>query len=105
MPHRYKFLRSLPPLRQVEGFKSDPVGAQERLLRKLLTRARDTEWGRRLGFAEILREKDIIAAYQARVPLQGYEEVGTDIERVRRGEREVMWPGRQRQCGGAGGTG
>lgn len=104
MPHRYKFLRSLPPLRQVEGFKADPVGAQERLLRKLLTRARDTQWGRRLGFAEILREKDIIAAYQARVPLQGYEEVRADIERVRRGERDVMWPGRHRHFAVSSGT-
>ena len=104
MPHRYTFLRSLPPLRQVEGFKSDPVGAQERLLRKLLTRARDTEWGRRLGFAEILQAKDIIAAYQARVPLQGYEEVRADIERVRRGERDVMWPGKHRHFAVSSGT-
>ena len=94
MPYPYQLLRSLPPLRMIERFKSDPVGVQQRLLRRLLTRARDTEWGRRLGFEEILKERDVVAAYQARVPLRSYEELRADVDRVRRGEPDVIWPGR-----------
>lgn len=90
-----KLVRSLPlpPLRSVDRFTSDPVGVQEALLRRLLTRAAGTEWGRRYRFAEIARADDLVRAYQSAVPLHSYEEVRADVERVRRQEPDVLWPG------------
>lgn len=83
----------LPPLRRIGAFTSDPVGTQERLLRDLLERASDTEWGRRLGFREIAAARDVVSAYQERVPLHDYEALRGDVERIRRGEEDIIWPG------------
>lgn len=87
-------LQWLGPLQRVKEFKEEPVATQRRLLRRLLSRAADTEWGRRFGFAEIAEASDVVAAYQERVPLHGYEDIKDDVRRVREGARDVMWPGR-----------
>lgn len=64
-----------------------------RLLRRLLRRAADTEWGRKYNFAEIAKAPDVIAAYQAAVPLHTYEDLRDACDRVRCGEPDVLWPG------------
>lgn len=89
-------LHTLPvgPLHAVRRFVKAPVETQTRLLRRLLRRAAATEWGRRFGFAEVARASDVVAAYQARVPLHHYADLRADVERVRRGVADVMWPGR-----------
>ena len=99
-------LRRLPtgPLHTVEAFLQDPVGTQERLLRDLLRRAAATEWGQRYGFAEILRAPDLVRAYQARVPLHRYDAFRGDAERIRRGARDVLWPGRFKHFAVSSGT-
>lgn len=84
----------LPSTRRVDAFRSDPVATQRRLLLRLLDRAAGTEWGRRFRFEEILRAPDPVAAYQERVPLHDYEAYREDVERIRRGEPDVIWPGR-----------
>src|SRR5690606_13154276 len=84
----------LPPTRRVDAFRSDPVATQRRLLLRLLDRAAGTEWGRRFRFEEILRAPDPVAAYQECVPLHDYEAYREDVERIRRGEPDVIWPGR-----------
>jgi 8-oxo-dGTP pyrophosphatase MutT (NUDIX family) len=81
------------PLRQVKDFKARPVATQRALLRRLLTRAADTEWGRHYGFAEIAEASDVVSAYQERVPLHSYDDIAEDVERVRQGAANVMWPG------------
>lgn len=88
-------LRALPagPLRTVRRIQENPVQVQADLLRGLLARAANTEWGRRLGFAEIVHEPDVVAAYQARVPLCSYDDLRADVTRVRGGAANVMWPG------------
>ena len=86
-------LQWLGPLRQVKEFKADPVATQRTLLQRLLTRAADTEWGRQYDFSEIAEASDIVAAYQERVPLHTYTDIEDDVERVRCGDANVMWPG------------
>ena len=86
-------LQWLGPLRRVKEFKAHPVATQRTLLRRLLTRAADTEWGRRFHFAEIAEASDVVAAYQSRVPLHRYADIANDVERVREGAADVMWPG------------
>ncbi|MDX1548794.1 MAG: GH3 auxin-responsive promoter family protein [Rhodothermales bacterium] len=89
-------LKAVPagPLHAVRRFTTDPVGTQTRLLRDLVRRAAPTEWGRRYGFEEIARAEDVVAAYQARVPLQTYEALRDDAARIRQGAEDVTWPGR-----------
>lgn len=97
-------LRRLPPLRSVERFKRHPMEVQTRLLRGLLRRAAGTEWGKRLGFRDLLARPDIVEAYRQRVPLHSYEDLRADVERVRRGEPDVLWPGRQHHFAVSSGT-
>lgn len=81
-------------LRRHRRFCKNPVGTQAQLLRRLLQRAAFTEWGRRYGFAELAQARDVVQAYQARVPLHTYADLRNDVARMRRGEPDICWPGR-----------
>ncbi len=61
-----------------------------RVLRRLLTMARDTQWGRQHHFAEIQSYEQ----FAANTPLTNYEDLKSYIDRMRHGERDVLWPGR-----------
>ena len=91
-------------LAKVEGFLKDPVHVQHTLLRGLLQQAAGTEWGLRYGFGEIARARDVVAAYQARVPLHTYGDFEEDIRRIRGGARDVIWPGGFRHFAVSSGT-
>ena len=80
-------------LRQLEAGWRDPIAVQERALRALTSRARDTVWGREHGFAGIRG----IADYQQRVPVTSYLDLRLLVERAIGGERDVLWPGRPAQ--------
>ena len=84
---------SLRTLAKVEGFLNNPIDVQHTLLRDLLQQAAGTEWGRRYGFGEIALARDVVATYQARVPLHTYSDFEEDIRRIRGGARDVIWPG------------
>ncbi len=81
------------PLQPVSKFIEDPVGVQERLLRDLLNRAANTEWGQRYDFPSIASADDVVRAYQDRVPLHDYDDIRGDVERIRGGASDIMWPG------------
>lgn len=85
--------------------RTDTWGEQTRTiqlqqLRWLLKRARNTEYGKRYGFVGIENYSD----YAAAVPRVGYEHLRTDIERVLRGESDVLWPGRCKDFAQSSGT-
>ena len=82
------------PWNTVAKFTAEPVGTQRDLLLDLVYRARDTEWGQRLGFSEIAASEDVVSSYQSAVPLHEYGDYRSDIDRVRRGESNVFWPDR-----------
>ncbi|MBR7948420.1 GH3 auxin-responsive promoter family protein [Microvirga sp. STR05] len=77
-------------LRSIYHFRDHPHEAQQQVLRELLHTARATEWGRRYGFADALSGRE----FAGRVPVSAYEELVPDLERVMRGEADVLWPGR-----------
>ena len=79
-------LSSLPRLRRV---REQPHEVQAAVLRYLLGRARHTTWGRRYGYAPGLSSTE----YAARVPVSTYEQLYPEIEKVLRGEPNVLWPG------------
>ncbi len=86
-------LEWLDPVQQIDSFRQHPVSTQRTLLRNLLSRAADTEWGRRYDFADIASASDVVTAYQERVPLHTYDDIEEDVRRVREGTADVMWPG------------
>ena len=72
--------------RRFEQATCDPVAAQQRKLMQILRRNRDTEYGREFGFARI----GSLAEYQTAVPVITYEDIKERMERVTRGEQNVL---------------
>ena len=62
--------------------------AQESTLLRFVRHAQDTEYGKRYGFGTIRRYED----YRQRVPVGDYDSFAPSIERMRRGERNVLVP-------------
>ena len=73
---------------------------QRRVLRHLLTTAKDTEYGREHGFATTKGYEDFVK-YN---PVNTYEELKGAIDRMRHGERNVLWPGRVKWYAKSSGT-
>ncbi|MDA1029463.1 MAG: GH3 auxin-responsive promoter family protein [Bacteroidetes bacterium] len=84
---------ALSPLAVIREFKENPIGTQVAVLRELMAKASRTEWGQRYSFGEIAQAKDPMGIYRERVPIHSYEAFRSDVERIRRGEPDVTWPG------------
>jgi len=65
-----------------------PQEVQQDLLIKLITFSQDTEWGQKYDYASIYSYEE----FKKRVPLQDYEGVKPYIERLRKGENNLIWP-------------
>ena len=66
---------------------------QETTLKKMLYTARNTEYGRKYGFNDILIAKDPVEEYRRRVPLVTYSQMHDMWLRAYNGEENVTWPG------------
>jgi hypothetical protein len=68
---------------------------QLRQLRFLLKSAANTAFGKAHHFQAILSDDDLYSAYTSAVPRCEYEEIRTLIDRMVRGEKDLLWRG---QC-------
>lgn len=75
-------------LQQIELFREHPEGAQLEVFTKLVQFARFTEWGRQYDYASITTPDQ----FRERVPLQHYEDVKPYVDRLRKGEQNLLWP-------------
>ena len=75
-------------IHQIELFMKYPYDVQAEWLRKLTMTAKDTEWGRKYEY-ETIQHLD---QFKERVPIQDYDTLKPFIERVRRGEQNIIWP-------------
>ncbi len=62
---------------------------QSNVLKRLVSDARDTEWGKKYDFRSIQTYND----FRERFPIQDYETLKPLIDRVMQGETDVLWPG------------
>ena len=97
--------RLLRPLltRRIGAIERYATGAEEiqrKVLAQLLRKAADTEWGRQYKY-DSLRNYEQFAAT---VPVNTYEELKGSIDRMRHGERDILWPGRVRWYAKSSGT-
>ncbi|SFQ30635.1 GH3 auxin-responsive promoter family protein [Hymenobacter arizonensis] len=88
---------SLPRLARI---REQPHRVQAQVLQRLLSRAQATEWGQRYGF----REQLSAAEFARRVPASTYEQLYPEIEKVLRGQADVLWPGRPQWFAKSSGT-
>ncbi len=75
-------------IHQMELFMKYPHEVQDELLKKLLTSARYTEFGQKYSFDDLLNYED----FKNRVPVHSYEQLFPYIERLMRGEQNILWP-------------
>ena len=77
--------------RQRELVKQDTEGLalQQEVFRYLIQKAQDTEYGRNHLFDNIHSYEDFIK----NVPINTYEQLKGDIDRMRHGEKDILWPG------------
>jgi hypothetical protein len=76
-------------------------------LRRLLQRARETEFGRAHAFDDALlrRDRELVEAFRAATPIATYDDLKPQLERMRRGgEPDVCWPGLVRDWAQTSGT-
>ena len=75
-------------LYQIDLFKKFPFDVQRESLFKLVNKAKSTEWGETHDYKSITS----IETFQERVPIQTYEEVKPYVERLMKGEQNILWP-------------
>ncbi|MCI6643287.1 MAG: GH3 auxin-responsive promoter family protein [Bacteroidales bacterium] len=86
--------------RKIERFFTAAEDTQRRVLAQLLAKGKNTEWGAQHHFAQCHSYEDF-----ARLsPITTYEDLKAPIDRMRRGERNVLWPGLVRWYAKSSGT-
>ena len=84
----FEISERIPKIRKVNAFKQ-----QEKVLRKLLTKAEFTAFGEHYNFSKILSENDIVSAFQERVDTHDYNSMFKKWwYRAQNGEAYVTWP-------------
>ena len=86
--------------RELERYDSQGEQLQRAVLARLLTKARDTEYGRNHLFGATKTYEDFVR----NVPVNTYEELKGDIDQMRQGESDILWPGRVKWYAKSSGT-
>lgn len=86
--------------KEIERHAKQADLTQKQVLQHLLERAKDTEYGRNHLFGSTKTYGD----FAKNVPVNTYEELKGDIDRMRHGEENVLWPGQVKWYAKSSGT-
>jgi len=87
-------------LDRIDLFRKYPAESQEEVLTKLIAQSKETVWGREHGYSSISSH----GQFCSNVPLQTYEELIPYVERLRAGEKDLLWPGEMKWFAKSSGT-
>ncbi len=73
---------------QIEHFMANPYEVQDQVFQYLVKTAKSTEWGKKYHYHEITSSQQ----FRERVPVSTYEQFYPYIERLLKGEQELLWP-------------
>jgi len=90
----------VPRQHALERYQQEGETLQRAVLNHLIQSAKDTEYGRNHAFAAVKGYDDFIS----QVPVNTYEELKGDIDRMRQGETDILWPGRVKWYAKSSGT-
>jgi hypothetical protein len=83
----------------------EPIKAQQEVLISLLQKAKNTAFGRKYNFENILLESDPIKAFQEQVPFFDYDKIHEEWwHYLHEGHENITWPGGQRYFALSSGT-
>lgn len=85
---------------QIELFMKYPHEVQLELFKDLIYSAKYTEWGRHYDYQSINSLED----FKERVPINSYEDLKPYIDRLRKGEQNILWPSEVRYFAKSSGT-
>lgn len=75
--------------------KKSPARQQQKVLKKLLQKARFTEFGQKYRFDEILLGKDPVSLFKKNVPTHDYNKIYKDWwHKTLEGKQDICWPGK-----------
>ena len=77
-----------PRMRAIERYATEAEALQMQVMKRLTGMAQHTEWGKLHYYASIKSYED----FSRELPIQTYEEVKGYVERMRRGEQNLLWP-------------
>lgn len=72
---------------RIKAWKNNPLDAQREVLQELVTSAQYTEFGRKYDFTNLFNVKD----FKAAVPVHEYDDLKPYIERIMKGEQDLLW--------------
>ncbi len=75
-------------MHQIELFMKYPNEVQDEWFENLITSAENTEWGKKYDYKSIESVQD----FRQRFPIQTYDTLKPYIERMMKGEQNVLWP-------------
>lgn len=73
-----------------QKWAKNPVETQRKVFEELIAQAKDTQFGKDHSFGEIKSYAD----FAAKVPVRDYEGLKDYIDRVVKGEENIVWPGK-----------
>lgn len=87
-------------LKAIDHFRRHPWEIQFEQFRLLMSYGAQTEYFKRYGFGAF----GTVEAFQRTIPVVGYDELQHEIERVRAGEANILWPGKTQWFAKSSGT-
>ncbi len=102
MAYKSRFLKPFAKrtARRIARWSADAIGAQEAVFQRLIKKGRKTAFGQEHGYDKI-KNYD---SFKTQVPIRDYEALKPWIERIKKGEVNVLWPGRPKYFAKTSGT-
>lgn len=76
--------------KRIKKWASKPIKTQKKVFQNLISEAKNTVFGKDHSFNEINTYED----FKSKVPIRDYEELKPYIERVVKGEADILWKGK-----------
>lgn len=65
-----------------------PIEVQQEIFERLISTAKDTEWGKKFDYSSIKNYQ----TFKERVPLSDYDDLKPWVDRMFKGEQNLLWP-------------
>lgn len=90
----------LPRQKEIERHYTEPEALQHEVLNYLISKGKQTEYGRN----HLMGAVDNYEDFRDRLPICTYEDLKSDIDRMRHGDEDVLWPGQTKWYAKSSGT-
>ena len=77
-------------VKQQKKWSSNPGGSQQKVFNDLISKARDTKFGKDHNFYSINNHEDFVK----NVPIRDYEALKPYVEEILQGKPDILWPGK-----------